>query len=310
MTKAVSPHWRHPLKEVWNAPGTSSAAVAAQSKYFTPERLEALLSSTLTGQDIRKRGASGPLSTDSQRELVQILTEHHCNAGKRAKEECLAEYAECIVALFKYEKAETYYIPRAGGRKNPGGKLYNKIVNSRQKAAKRKLREEAHLAIKKPATSLEVSDESAVKAVEWLKYNKLPWTTALDKWEQAYPLRKSQLGNMTFADELLNRHSSVYQDPNGYQAIASDFISMYGNTEGFGDGIERWKNAFPKLVQYLDRPYKDEFSKSILESLKATDTHINTKNCSILLLLNNILKPTKNTRNFKPSVLVAQEEVI
>lgn len=105
VVRDVERHERHPLKEVWNAPGTSSAAVAAQSKYFTPQRLEALLSSTLTGQDIRKRGASGPLSTDSQRELVQILTEHHCNAGKRAKEECLAEYAECIVALFKYEKA-------------------------------------------------------------------------------------------------------------------------------------------------------------------------------------------------------------
>ncbi|XP_062549483.1 uncharacterized protein LOC134214054 [Armigeres subalbatus] len=63
-------------------------------------------------------------------------------------------------------------------------------------------------------------------------------------------------------------------------------------------------------MQYLDRPYKDEISKSILDCLKNADTDINSKHCSILLLLNNVLKPTKVTRIFKPSVLVAQEDVI
>ncbi|XP_058832953.1 uncharacterized protein LOC131690894 isoform X2 [Topomyia yanbarensis] len=68
---------------------------------------------------------------------------------------------------------------------------------------------------------------------------------------------------------------------------------MYGNA----DGVKKWNEVFPKLVQYLDRPYKDDISRD-------------AKHCSILLLLNKVLKPTKVTRNFKPSVLVAQEEVI
>lgn len=37
---------------------------------------------------------------------------------------------------------------------------------------------------------------------------------------------------------------------------------------------------------------------------------LDTKTCSALLLLNNVLKPTKVTRKFKPSILAAQEEII
>lgn len=116
---------------------------------------------------------------------------------------------------------DTYFIPRAGGRKNPGGKLFNKIVNIRQKNAKRKLREKAHLASKKTSLDPETSDDDqqASRAIEWLEHNKRPWTTALDKWEQSYSLRKRQLGNAALVEELFNRFQ-VYQDTYGFQAVS------------------------------------------------------------------------------------------
>ncbi|XP_062554068.1 uncharacterized protein LOC134219364 isoform X2 [Armigeres subalbatus] len=289
-------------KEAWTS---TDLLYPTQNDYFSPQHLEELLKQTIIGQHLMKRAAVGPLSADSQRELAQIVIDHHCNAGKRGKEEYLKDYAKSIVALFKYEKIETYFIPRAGGRRNPGGKLFNKLVNVRQKNAKRKLREEAHLHSKKIIPDPDDSDESKSNAIEWLEHNKLPWTTALDKWEHSYSLRKRQLKNKSFVDELFNRYQ-VYQDVHGYQAIDIDFRLMYGVT----DGVKKWNNVLPKLVQYVDRPYKDDISKGILECLKAADTDINSKHCSILMLLNNVLKPTKVTRIFKPSVLAAQEEVI
>lgn len=75
-----------------------------QYRHFSPQQLEHLLGKTVTGQNILKRGAIGPLSVDSQRELVHIIVEYHCSVGIQAKEDTLRWYSECIVALFKHEK--------------------------------------------------------------------------------------------------------------------------------------------------------------------------------------------------------------
>ncbi|XP_065073514.1 uncharacterized protein LOC135697669 [Ochlerotatus camptorhynchus] len=88
--------------------------------------------------------------------------------------------------------------------------------------------------------------------------------------------------------------------------IDVDFRLMYG----INDGVKKWNLAFPKLVKYLDRPYKDDFSKKILECLTSPEFDLDVKTCAFLLLLNNVLKPTKVTRKFKPSILAAQEEII
>lgn len=52
--------------------------------------------------------------------------------------------------------------------------------------------------------------------------------------------------------------------------IDVDFRLMYG----IDDGVKKWNLAFPKLVKYLDRPYKDDFSKKILECLKSPESDL------------------------------------
>ncbi|XP_065086695.1 uncharacterized protein LOC135708506 [Ochlerotatus camptorhynchus] len=107
---------------------------------------------------------------------------------------------------------------------------------------------------------------------------------------------------------------AVYKQPPGQEfytakgrgKIDVDFRLMYG----IDDGVKKWNLAFPKLVKYLDRPYKDDFSKNILECLTSPESDLDVKTCAVLLLLNNVLKPTKVTRKFKPSILAAQEEII
>ncbi|XP_062539032.1 uncharacterized protein LOC134207329 [Armigeres subalbatus] len=90
-----------PSKEVST---NTEVFASAQHQYFSPQHLEELLKQTIIGQNLIKRASVGPLSADSQRELTQIIIDHHCNAGKRGREEYLSDYAKSIVALFKHEK--------------------------------------------------------------------------------------------------------------------------------------------------------------------------------------------------------------
>lgn len=82
---------RSPLKKIENyKPGPSNTGCnVIQYRHFSPQQLENLLNKTVTGQNILKRGAAGPLSVDSQRELVQIIVEYHFDVGIQAKEEAL-----------------------------------------------------------------------------------------------------------------------------------------------------------------------------------------------------------------------------
>ncbi|XP_062550319.1 uncharacterized protein LOC134215089 [Armigeres subalbatus] len=79
-----------------------------------------------------------------------------------------------------------------------------------------------------------------------------------------------------------------------------------GNREGW----KKWELLLPKIIKYIDRPYKEEPSKSALKLLKSSNVSQCQQICCVLLLLNNHLRPTKVTRTFKPSVLFAQEEII
>lgn len=88
-----------------------------QYRQFSPQQLEELLKKTITGQNIIKRGSIGPLSIDSQRELVHIIVEYHCSVGLQAKEDILRWYSECIVALFKHEKTVSTIINQYSGER-------------------------------------------------------------------------------------------------------------------------------------------------------------------------------------------------
>lgn len=104
--KKVETKFGLPLDEIANrgASPPNFGSNIVQYRHFCPQQLEHLLSKTVTGQNILKRGATGPLSVDSQRELVHIIVEYHCSVGIQAKEDTLRWYSECIVALFKHEK--------------------------------------------------------------------------------------------------------------------------------------------------------------------------------------------------------------
>ncbi|XP_065081993.1 uncharacterized protein LOC135704454 [Ochlerotatus camptorhynchus] len=212
------------------APNTSSGRVEIVTqknaedcpsclKHFSPTTLSRLLESTVTGKHLLERGARGPLSKDSQKELVAIIADYHCQRGAETTECILGEYVHSITALFKGESKDTYFIAQGGSKKNPGGKLYNRIVNWKQKTAKRKWKEEKHLSkSKKKENSPSIEDKVAVDAAVWLQQNTKPWSTTLDKWTFSFPLRKSFLMKSDNKARLFKEYQH-YSDEFGYQLI-------------------------------------------------------------------------------------------
>lgn len=83
------------------------------------------------------------------------------------------------------------------------------------------MREEAHLGSKQVSSESEdtVSFPAAEAAIQWLDHNSQPWTTALDKWELSYPIRKKQLGNKILINDLYRRYQ-LYREEYGYQAVS------------------------------------------------------------------------------------------
>lgn len=72
-------------------------------KHFSPKTLSRLLGSTVTGKHLLERGVLGPLSKDSQKELVAIIADYHCQKGAETTERVIEEYVDSIKALFKSE---------------------------------------------------------------------------------------------------------------------------------------------------------------------------------------------------------------
>ncbi|XP_055613582.1 uncharacterized protein LOC129760027 [Uranotaenia lowii] len=277
---------------------------------FTPEVLLDLLKKTEGGQCIIKRSTYGLLSVESRKELLCFIAKFHLDHGFRTDESILKEYLAAIFTVFPLEKsiANKYFIPRGGSKKNPGGQLYNLIVNTKQKRAKRAKLEELHQKNFAPVSndSVEEVDVLVNDAVLWLKQYSKPWTTTLDKWNISFPKRRTKLcKSSNFLD--LTAEFRHYGDEYGFQLVDIDF-RLLGN--GNPDAFNKWERLIPALTRYLNRQYNDELSKDLLYHLTSESSDSNVKLCSILLLLNNIFKPTKVTREFKPTVVFAQEDII
>ncbi|EAT34309.1 AAEL013428-PA [Aedes aegypti] len=299
-------------------PGTSRAAAAGvrffspastgkENRNFTPDVLVQLLEQTIVGRQLIERAASGPLSSESQRELVDIIAEYHCASGIKATEYVLREYAESITTVFKDETQDTYLVIRGGTKRNPGGKIYYRISNRKQKAAKRKRIEEKHQTeTQKQAGKQPVDDPTVKEAEYWLEHNSQPWETTLNKWKDSFPARKPLLMKSNAVEEVLKRFRH-YSNEFGFQLVDKDFDLL---AKGDKNGSRTWDLCLEKLIRFVKRPYKDTFSSDIVEQLVSSELDQNSKVCAILILLNNILLPTKVTKTFKPTILSAQEDVI
>lgn len=76
---------------------------------FGPNQLLSLLESSITGKSLLERSKQGDFSSQSQKELVGIVAEHHLSLGIKTTEDALNDYATAIVLLFKQEKKVCNY---------------------------------------------------------------------------------------------------------------------------------------------------------------------------------------------------------
>lgn len=65
--------------------------------------MESLLKTTTVGRKLLENASLGPLSKDSQNELVTIIANRHLELKFPTKKDVLKQYAEAVTDLFKHE---------------------------------------------------------------------------------------------------------------------------------------------------------------------------------------------------------------
>ncbi|XP_055522747.1 uncharacterized protein LOC129716927 [Wyeomyia smithii] len=175
---------------------------------FSPNVLEFLLNETLIGKTLLQQAKSGILSKRRQLDLAEIVTSWHFAHKTKLHERDLQKYSRVIVLLFKNEKQDSYFLPRGGDKRNPGGKIANKINTLKNRARKRRLYDENYLShLKHTNNSVtehgEDLNSSGREALEWLTTNDAPWTTVLVKWKASFPVRSKLLKKSIAVEELI-----------------------------------------------------------------------------------------------------------
>lgn len=120
---------------------------------------------------------------------------------------------------------------RGGAKRNPGGKIYNRISNRKQKAAKRKRIEEKHQTeTQKQAGKQPVDDPTVKEAEYWLEHNSQPWETTLNKWKDSFPARKPLLMKSNAVEEVLKRFRH-YSNEFGFQLVSIIYFYCGSSTK-------------------------------------------------------------------------------
>ncbi|XP_062700087.1 uncharacterized protein LOC109419735, partial [Aedes albopictus] len=240
------------------------------SSFFGPRDLEVLLRKSLSGEALLARAPKGPLTERSQKDLAEIIAEHHLNARLKTTERVLDSYAESITLLFRQEKKDCYYIPRSGEKRNPGGKIYNKIANLKQKRIKRDKYEEDIEAKRQKhntgSTGVDIElDAAAEAAFNWLRLNTQPWQTTVNQWKASFNRRRRDLQKPALLANVdgIYRH---YKDPYGFQLIDEDFDRLYNITTD--DPIDKWNRSLAGLTVRLCQQYKDGASNKLVDLLR------------------------------------------
>lgn len=256
---------KHSSPSVQSYPDQQSRPDTSRLITLNPEWLNGLLLSSEKGKDILRRSEHGELSEPKQQQLAEIVANYHISLHRNLRSEDLENYSLAITTLFKSEKKESYYIPRGGDRKNPGGKIANKIGNLKQKKRKEEAREDEHVKKLKPSSAPQ-KVQAVNEGTQWLILNVQPWSTVLDKWPVSFSFRQPLLQKQKSAAKLLQKFPH-YKEEFGYQLIDKDFASIYPEAPTELDKLKEVCNA---ARPFIEKQATDPSASALLKHFDST----------------------------------------
>lgn len=171
-------------------------------------------------------------------ELAETVAEWHLANRKKVHDTDLASYARTIKILFSFENEESYFLPRGGEKRNPGGKIYNKINTIKARHRKREKQENEHLKRLKLEPNHDTIEKQipakASNAYQWLVENCSPWTTVVEFWTESFCARVSFLTKSAALDSYkkANLWHHVASE-HGYQLVRNEHRSSNNITQLF-----------------------------------------------------------------------------
>lgn len=143
----------------------------------------------------------------------------------------------CIIffLIIVFILQDTYFLPRGGDKKNPGGIIANKVNTLRSQARKRKRQDEEHELHLNAMNDSELNEDpnsSGRDAYDWLIDNASPWTTVLDRWKASFSIRSKLLTKPNPVDELVkSKLWNLITSEYGHQLVsqAKQIIQLHFN---------------------------------------------------------------------------------
>ncbi|XP_058447179.1 uncharacterized protein LOC131427739 isoform X2 [Malaya genurostris] len=263
---------------------------------LSPDRLKELLEQTVFGKQLLESAGTHPLSNCGRKLVVDTVAKYHLNQNRKTSAEVVDDLSEVIFGLFRKERKDTYYIPKAKSRCNPAGKLYSRINYIKQSERKRDLEEQQHVSRKNGDIRNVEHPSEVTLALEWLDINKFPWTTVLTQWEISFSARKVDLRQYSKFIQIIKNYPHLGEEF-GYQLLDIDYRKLeLGNPT---DPSKKWNSMFESVAIYVNKNAKDCTAKSLSQALQ---------NSELSQALNTVLIPVKASKDFKPTVATSQAE--
>lgn len=153
----------------------------------------------------------------------------------------------------------------------PLGKLYNKFHNWKsnkvEKSAAPSKPKKPRIIEKKNTQTPPESDQAHIRS---LKFDNLTFEEKLVHWQGCITTRLNSFNT----EDGKNKHIATmwpqYKEPYGYKLIEADFTHLYGDKNGFLDGMEDFADLMLAHVLNKSSIYKDttdiELLKNVIEN--------------------------------------------
>uniref|UniRef100_A0A6P7H2X1 Uncharacterized protein LOC114346295 n=1 Tax=Diabrotica virgifera virgifera TaxID=50390 RepID=A0A6P7H2X1_DIAVI len=207
-----------------------------------------------------------------------------------------------------------YYFFSRQKRKNPGGRLYNKYINSTTKIRKIENSSSAASSTDQPKIQdNQEFDEDILKSIKAsLQRDFTNWEAVKDKWEKTFVLRHRDLKASSHDTNIVNflKDWPLYSHANAKDLIDIDFRLLFPGKEILL--YSKWDDFKKKIKSFYRTNINDKSCKLLFSSLN-DKSETNVEDYILATLLNSIILPTsrfsveKGSSKRKVTIQDAQE---
>ncbi|GAB0091222.1 hypothetical protein DMENIID0001_060360 [Sergentomyia squamirostris] len=227
----------------------------------------------------------------------------------------MRKYAADIKSLFPTENKEIYFSEPEGASSR--GKLlskkknllykYNLLFPTREREPKIPEGQQTQNCEGLNEGEVRSTDnaESIDIAISWLSDHTEPLDEVKENWK-ATSLYRLQLIEGLQVNTILESWPH-YSRPEGSSLVKIDFFTTFPNYDAFPHNFETLRERLPSVYEKLIR---NRASRVLLKQMNQDSTTTDARDCILIILINAVLLPERQTGRKKPTIKDAQDAMV